>query len=134
MGKKPKQSYRKYDLDTDVLDYSFSYNDDEATALHKQINNNAEIDLDDLRRIALWKIGRVLDVSENTIKRLRLLSRSKTLRIDDELVREIMDELLNSQGIGVPMASAILKFIRPDIFPIIDVRAYRALTQNGGSG
>ena len=26
------------------------------------------------------------------------------------------------------MASSILKFIRPDIFPIIDVRAYRALT------
>jgi hypothetical protein len=25
------------------------------------------------------------------------------------------------------MASAFLKFIRPDIFPIIDVRAYRAL-------
>ncbi|AXK67325.1 hypothetical protein CN645_30795 [Burkholderia sp. IDO3] len=29
---------------------------------------------------------------------------------------------------GFPMASAILKFIRPAIFPIMDVRAYRALT------
>ena len=26
------------------------------------------------------------------------------------------------------MASAFLKFLRPDVFPIIDVRAYRALT------
>lgn len=26
------------------------------------------------------------------------------------------------------MASAILKFIKPTVFPIIDVRAYRALT------
>ncbi len=25
------------------------------------------------------------------------------------------------------MASTILKFIRPDIFPIIDIRAYRAI-------
>lgn len=28
------------------------------------------------------------------------------------------------------MASAILKFIKPTVFPIIDVRAYRALTGN----
>ena len=27
------------------------------------------------------------------------------------------------------MASAILKFLRPDIFPIIDIRAYRVLFQ-----
>lgn len=27
----------------------------------------------------------------------------------------------------MPLASTILKFLRPDVFPIIDVRAYRAL-------
>lgn len=37
-------------------------------------------------------------------------------------------ELVCSDGIGFPMASAILKFLRPDVFPIIDVRAYRAFT------
>ncbi|MGY0646171.1 MAG: hypothetical protein ACW7DN_16505, partial [Paraglaciecola chathamensis] len=42
--------------------------------------------------------------------------------------KEVLEKLVLSQGIGFPMASSILKFINPDVFPIIDVRAYRALT------
>jgi hypothetical protein len=39
----------------------------------------------------------------------------------------LINHLVQSQWVGIPLASAILKFIRPDIFPIIDVRAYRAI-------
>ena len=45
-----------------------------------------------------------------------------------DIAKNILNKLVSSRGIGFPMASAILKFTRPDIFPIIDVRAYRALT------
>jgi thermostable 8-oxoguanine DNA glycosylase len=128
MVKKPKRSYRKYDSDKDALNYDFSYNDEETSALHKIFNNNPVIDINDLRRIALWKINRVLEISENTIEKLEILSRKETVTVDDDLAKEILGELVASQGVGFPMASAILKFIKPDVFPIIDVRAYRALT------
>jgi len=128
MPKKVKRTYRKFDNNTDSLDFEFSYNTDETFEIHQRVNNNPEINIDDLRRISLWKINRILSVSEETIKKLATLAEKETVSIDDDLVKEIIDELVNSQGIGFPMASAILKFIKPDIFPIIDVRAYRALT------
>jgi len=109
------------------LSYSFSYNDEETAALHSRLNNNSEIDINDLRRVSLWKIDRVLGVSEETIEKLRKLAKFKVISVSDPFVEEIIDELVNSQGIGFPMASAMLKFLKPDTFPIIDVRAYRAL-------
>lgn len=128
MAKKPKKRYEKYNPEQDSLDYEFSYNDEETQALHENINNNTSIGIDDLRRISLWKIDRVLGVSEETIEKLQQLAGQDVVSIDDLLVKEIIDDLVNSQGIGFPMASAILKFLKPDVFPIIDVRAYRALT------
>ena len=128
MQTKEKRTYRKYDPQVDALKFSFSYNNDETAHLHQRINNNPNVDIADLRRIALWKIGRVLDVSDETIALLRALAEHQNLSIDDQLVKETIENLVDSQGIGYPMASAMLKFIRPDVFPIIDVRAYRALT------
>jgi len=123
-----KKVYRKYDSVTDTLNYAFHYNDEETEDLHRLVNNNTQIGIDDLRRIALWKINRVLRVSDETIEKLRHLAGQEDLKIDDERVREVIDELVSSDGIGFPMASAFLKFLRPDVFPIIDVRAYRAFT------
>lgn len=128
MAKESKKIFKKYDSQKDLLDYEFSYNDEETQALHVRINNNPGINIDDLRRVALWKINRVLGVSEETLEKLQELASRKAVSIDDELVKEIIGDLVDSQGIGFPMASAILKVIKPDVFPIIDVRAYRALT------
>ena len=127
MHKKAAKTYIKYNLNSDSLGYSFSYNDEETAALHSRVNNNPEIDINDLRRISLWKIDRVLGVSEETLEKLRRLAQLEGVLVTDPFVEEIIDDLVNSQGIGFPMASAILKFIKPDIFPIIDVRAFRAL-------
>lgn len=127
MPKKVAKTYIKFNLGSDSLDYSFSYNDEETAALHSRVNNNPEIDINDLRRISLWKIDRVLGVSEETIEKLRKLAQLEGVLVTDPFVEEIIDDLVNSQGIGFSMASAMLKFIKPDIFPIIDVRAFRAL-------
>ena len=127
MPRKAKKTYIKLNLSVDSLNYAFSYNDEETTALHALTNNNSKIDINDLRRISLWKVDRVLGVSETTIEKLRRLAQLENVSVSDPFVEEIINELVNSQGVGFPMASAILKFIKPDIFPIIDVRAYRAL-------
>lgn len=62
------------------------------------------------------------------MEKLNELSAKSDVKLKDELVKEVIENLVISQGIGFPMASAILKFIKPTVFPIIDVRAYRALT------
>lgn len=119
---------KKFDGQTDELNFNFSYNDSETATLHAEINHNTLININDLRRISLWKINRVIGVSDEALDLLRRIAGSQSLKIDDDIVEQAINALVNSQGIGFPMASAILKFINPDVFPIIDIRAYRALT------
>ena len=125
---KEKRIYTKFDSENDELNYTFSYNDEETAELHKKLNGTTAITEDDLRRVSLWKSDRVLSVSEETLEKLQKLSQTKSVNLRDVLVKETIELLVLSQGIGFPMASAILKFINPSLFPIIDVRAYRALT------
>lgn len=128
MVKKIKKTYTKYNPSTDHLEYTFHYNDAETTILQEKLNKNSQVGIDDLRRIALWKIDRVLNVPDDTIAKLGNLAAKQDLTVEDEIVKDVIQDLLNADGIGFPMASAILKFLRPDVFPIIDVRAYRAFT------
>lgn len=98
--------------------------------MHAKLNGSTTIKESDLRRVSLWKSGRVLSVSKETLDKLNELSGQENVLLTDPLVKEVIEKLVLSQGIGFPMASAILKFIKPSVFPIIDVRAYRALTGN----
>ena len=123
-----KREYKKYDAKHESLNFTFSYNDKETLELHKKLNNSKSITECDLRRVSLWKSDRVLSVSKDALDKLNELSGKRNVKLRDDLVKEIIGLLVISQGIGFPMASAILKFINPDVFPIIDVRAYRALT------
>ena len=131
MPKKTKKVYRKYNPETDVLDYCFSFNKIETKKLKKIMKNNSAIDMDDIRRIVLWKYNRTVDFydkEEAVIEKLRKSKRKNHLKIGDDGVKEVLADLVKSKGIGYPVASAILKRIRPDVFPIVDRRAYRALT------
>ena len=125
---KEKKTFRKLDVNNDKLNYTFTYNDEETKALHEKLNGASSITIDDLRRISLWKLDRIMSVPDKTLQKLVDLSKNKNVSIDDGSVKEVLECLVRSQGIGFPMASAILKFINPKVFPIIDVRAYRALT------
>ena len=120
----------QFDITKDKLDYNFSYNANETNNLKNlfsEIRDNKTLTINDLRRVSLWKIYRVLEISDELIKKLNSLAKDKSANIFDDKVKEIIVDLTNSNGIGFPMASAILKFLRPDIFPIIDIRAYRAI-------
>ncbi|MFW6046827.1 MAG: hypothetical protein ACOCP4_03445 [Candidatus Woesearchaeota archaeon] len=120
----------KFDITKDKLNFDFDYNTDETNNLKNLfsgIRENKTLSINDLRRIALWKIDRVLEISDELIKKLDDLAKNKSVNIYDNSVKTIITDLTNSNGIGFPMASTILKFLRPDIFPIIDIRAYRAI-------
>lgn len=44
------------------------------------------------------------------------------------MAEEILRKLLMTPGIRLPMASTILRFKNPNVYQIIDQRAYRFLT------
>lgn len=83
--------------------------------------------IDQIRRIALWKYDRIIEMDDDLLELLAQIKNKKELHIEDIIVKYTLERLGNSIGVGYPLASTILKFIRPDVFPIIDVRAYRAL-------
>ncbi len=113
------------------LNFKFEYNLDETQKLRDKFSSRDKITIDDLRRVALWKINRVLDVPEDLLEKLNELALRDDLKYNDDFSRDIINSLVKCRGVGFPMVSSILKFIRPDIYPIIDVRAYRALYGKG---
>lgn len=106
------------------LEFDFYYNDEETKEIKA---SNQDITLDFIRRIALWKNSRVVKLKEGVLNDLQKIQNNTDLQITDIEVENILEKLTQSKGIGFPLASTILKFIRPDVFPIIDVRAYRVL-------
>lgn len=115
-----------FNINSDKLDYEFKYNDSETQLLKAE--NYLNLSRSDLFRIALWKIDRVINVPDDLLLELRNLSKDSSLQYDSDFSIDIIKKLVSCDGVGYPMASTFLKFIRPDIYPIIDVRSLRALT------
>lgn len=82
-----------------------------------------DFDREDLYEIVLWKLGRFPGVEPDLVTELRGVASFKT----HNDAREILDRLLRSPGIALPMASTILRFLAPNVFQIIDDRVYRVL-------
>ena len=122
---------RIFNPEKDELKFNYRYNLEEKNSLKKlfsDIRENQKLAFDDLRRVALWKLNRILIIPENVIQALDDLAKSKKISYNDSETKEVIRKLLECDGVSVPMASTILKFLRPDIFPIMDARANRALT------
>ena len=83
-----------------------------------------DITKEDLYKITLWKVNRFPMINDNIIVKLNSLRTFKSL--DERKTREVLHELLRIKGIRLPMASTYLRFLNPDVYQIIDVRAYRA--------
>jgi hypothetical protein len=115
-----------FNATTDPLNFQFDYNPTETAALRSRTYE--KLSIEDLRRIALWKLDRVLEVPECLLVKVRALAGNASVTARSPEAIEVLERLVQCDGVGYPMASAILKFLHPTIFSIIDVRAYRALT------
>jgi hypothetical protein len=87
-------------------------------------------DFDVINAIVLWKINREVSVSLETVEFLNSMAGS--VATPEEALRNaevplLVKDLIESRGIGLPVASAILKQYCPNAFPIIDQRAYFVL-------
>jgi len=118
---------RIFSVEEDHLNYNFTYHLEEKKNIQKSLTDNKKIELNDLRRIALWKYDRIIDVEDCVLENLFDVATSVNVTIDDIKVHDAIKQLTSCEGVGFPLASSILKFINPDVFPIIDIRAYRAI-------
>lgn len=121
-----KQKAIKFDPDEHKLNFRFDYQPNETVVLKKL--KCKPLSRDDIRQIVLWKLNRVVNIPDDLLRTMGDWAARKSLDANAPEVRTVLQQLVGCTGIGYPMASAILKFMRPDVFPIIDVRAYRAIT------
>ena len=81
--------------------------------------------MNEINWIALWKTNRIIELDKDTRDKLLKLKNGECLL--DKEIEELLQSMLNCKGIQIAMASTILHFYRPDLFPIIDKRAWRAI-------
>jgi hypothetical protein len=76
--------------------------------------------------IALWKLNRYLNVSEQLIQLLNGVKAKPTQANGEEALKFMLSD--ECFGIDLPMASTMLRFASPLHFQIIDQRVYRFIT------
>ena len=91
-----------------------------------------KVDIADLYKIALWKVNRFPIVPYNVLEAMNNLKTFRTEDIGTEEWKNATSDVLNQllddkkvRGVNLPMASTFLRFINPDAYQIIDVRAFR---------
>lgn len=96
-------------------------------ALTEKLDNlkNGIIDEKTLLEIFLWKTDRYPDLDKIDFIKLNSLNSTKPENFRE--CEEVLRDLISIKGFGLAMASTILRFRNPQVFPIIDRRAYRVL-------
>ena len=87
-------------------------------------------DVDILNAIVLWKINRQIELDFETIEHLNTIASSVATpeqALAHKDVTWLVERLIGSKGVGLPVASAILKQYCTQAFPIIDQRAFFTL-------
>lgn len=107
-----------YDDETEIMD-----------RISKADRMNYRENKDIINQIVLWKMNRRPRVAEELIDAIYKLEVINTPMeaVENELTVQVVTGLLDSKGMQLPMASTVLHFYYPDVYPIIDQRAYREL-------
>ena len=104
-------------------DFDFEY----QKSLTPYLDNfDEEFDQDHINKIVLWKVNRYAGVPDKVLEKLNEIN-SNDKHIDKDLTKRVLISMLKVKGIGLPMASTILRFKNPNVYQIIDQRVYRVL-------
>ena len=142
MSKKRMSNYKfeeflneKFNGDPNAVLKGYQYAD--PTDIFSRIKETEKSDADGLKSIAneivLWKLNRMIFVDESVLGELKDLSDIKTAEdvVSQEekrkKIEKLLKRLLTSKGLKLAMASTFLHFFNPDVFPILDQRAYRVI-------
>jgi hypothetical protein len=108
----------------------YSYADDKniIERIKSCSGKNERENRDIINSIVLWKINRQVDIGVelfNAFKKINVTFLS--FETKEREIKAIIFDLLQVKGIKIAMASTILKMFYPEVFPIVDQRAYREL-------
>ena len=82
-----------------------------------------ELNVEVFYEIVLWKLNRFPQINDDLLKDLRGVSAIEPK--EHRKVKPTLRKMLQCHGIALPMASTILRFLKPTTFQIIDDRVYR---------
>lgn len=80
-----------------------------------------------INEIVLWKVNRYAELSQDTLEAVDAVKTLKRGQHLSEIGLKALDALLRTKGVDLAMASTILRFRNPEVFQIIDKRAYRTV-------
>ncbi|MCJ7650243.1 MAG: hypothetical protein MUP85_16665 [Candidatus Lokiarchaeota archaeon] len=111
------------DIKIQLSEYNYEYQS-ELTAKLDSISGNFNQSI--INEIILWKVNRYAKIEDDTLIYLNQIKKSNR-KIDISLTRKILEKLLLTKGIRLPIASSILRYKNPSIYQIIDQRVYRLI-------
>ena len=81
---------------------------------------------DIVNEIVFWKVNRFAQLDEPILSKINSISKGQS-EVDPDLTGDILRVLLDkkTKGIGLPVASTILRFVNPFCYQILDQRVYR---------
>lgn len=109
------------DININLENYDYNFQED----LTKDLDLlNWDFDQDLINQIVLWKVNRYAKIDNETLELLNKINKEDD-NINETFLTDLLEKLLNTKWIKLPMASTILRFKNPNIFQIIDQRVYR---------
>lgn len=112
----------------------FKYEDesDIKERIASTTNTNYRENRDIINAIILWKMNRMPHFDDELIDIIYSLDDIDTPEraVKSAKVKKVLRKLLQTKGMKLPMASTVLHFYFPHVYPIIDQRAYRELYAN----
>lgn len=84
---------RVFSMENDLLEGDFSYHLEEKKAIQEKLKNKSDIQIDDIRRIALWKYDRVIDVDDSFCTQLYHTVSKENISIEDSEVQAVIERL-----------------------------------------
>lgn len=120
-GKKTISDMEVGEIDTSLKDYKY-----QPKLTEKLEGLFEDFTQETINEIVLWKVNRYSELNPETLNLLNQISKEDK-EIKADLTKELLRKLLDTPGIRLPMASTILRFKNPNIYQIIDQRAYRFL-------
>jgi len=114
-----------FDTDFQILetDYNFDYQTDLTLRLDEHMGT---FDQNVINEIVLWKVNRYANVDSDILGLINSIDINSNI-LDTDNTKKILQGLLNTKGIKLPMASTILRFRNKNIYQIIDQRVYRII-------
>jgi hypothetical protein len=89
---------------------------------------SSDLDIRTLYEIILWKVNRFPEIDSEILEEVKALGDlSPNQDKSYEQAKPVLEKLLRIKGFRLPMASTLLRFINPNVFQIIDVRANRVI-------